>query len=86
MVSSEPGQDLEGEARRLLFSSHGAGDASEEQQIASEIEDEIEDPNLLGMVEGAAGDVDILIGLEGCDNDGPNEVQGSKFSFREQGI
>jgi len=54
--------------------SHGAGDASEEQQIASEIEDEIEDPNLLGMVEGAAGDVDILIGLEGCDNNGPDEV------------
>jgi len=43
--------------------SHGAGDAGEEQQIASKIEDEIEDLNLLGMVEGAVGDVDVLIGL-----------------------
>jgi len=80
MVSSEPGQDLEGKARRLLFLSHGAGDASEEEQIASKIEDEIEDPNLLGMVEGAAGDVDVLIGLKGCNNDGPNEVRGYAYS------
>jgi len=54
MVLLEPGQDLEGEAQRLLFLSHGAGNAGEEEQIASK-EDEIEDLNLLGMVEGAVG-------------------------------
>ena len=32
MVSSEPGQDLEGEAQRLLFASGGSGNTNEEEE------------------------------------------------------
>ena len=67
VVSSEPSQDLEGKAQELFFPSHGNGDVSKEDEPGNEIEeDEIEDVNLMGMVEGAAGlmDVNIDIRLE----------------------
>ena len=64
VVSSEPGQDLEGEARRLLFPSGGSGDANEEEEPEDRIVEEIEDPGLSGTVEGVAGDIDVDVGPE----------------------
>ena len=59
-VSSEPGQDLEGEARVLLFPSRGGGNVSEEDEPENELEEgEIEDTSLLDMVGGAAGVMDM---------------------------
>jgi len=58
--SSEPGQDLEGQARRLLFPSRSKVN-----------EEEVEDT---GIVEGAAGVMDIEDGLEGFGNDAPDKV------------
>lgn len=77
VVSSEPGQDLEGEARRLLFPSRGNGNASEEEEPEDDIvEQEVEDASLLGITDGAAGvmDVEVEVGLEGFDNDTPDKV------------
>jgi len=76
VVSSEPGQDLEGEAQELFFPLRGNGDISEEDEPRNEVEeDKIEDANLMDMVEGAAGltDVNIDIGLKRLD-DAPNQV------------
>ena len=74
---SEPGQNLEAEARDLLFPSRGNDDASEAEAPDNGIEgDEDEDANLLDMVEGVAGlvDVNINIGLRGFD-DAPDKVR-----------
>ena len=79
-ASSETGQNLKGEARNLLFPSHGNGNADEGELPEGEIGNEIKDPGLLGMVEGAAGDIDIDIGLEGYDDDAPNKVRGYTYS------
>ena len=69
-MSSEPGQDLEHEARTLLFPSRNDGHVSGQEEPEVEIGiDEIEDASLLDMVEGAAGAIDIDIGPEGSDND-----------------
>ena len=79
MVSSEPSQDLGAKAQDLLFPSRGNGDASGAEEPDTGIEgDEDEDMNLLDMVEGAAGlmDVDIDIGLRGY-NDAPDKVRRS---------
>ena len=79
-ASSEPGQNLEGKARNLLFPSHGNGNADKGEPPEGEIGNKIKDPGLLGMVEGAAGDIDIDIGLEGYDDDAPNKVRGYTYS------
>jgi len=73
---SEPSQDLEGKAQELFFPLCGNGDVSEEDEPRNEIEeDKIEDTNLMDMVEGAAGlmDVNINIRLKQLD-DAPNQV------------
>ena len=58
-----------------MFPSRGGGNVSEEDEPENELEeDEIEDTSLLDMVEGAAGVMDMDIGLGGFDNDGPNKV------------
>jgi hypothetical protein len=74
MVSSEPGQDLEGEVRDLLFPSHNNSNASQEEELQNEIVDEIEDASLLDMIEGAARPMDIDIGLRELDNDSLDKV------------
>ena len=70
-VSSDPSQDIEGEAQELLFPSRGNRIADQEEEPENELlGDEIEDASLVDLVEGAAGlvDVDIDIGLEGFDD------------------
>ena len=77
-MSSEPGQDLECEARNILFPSHGGGHVSGQEEPEVEMgTDEIEDVSLLDMVEGAARDIDIDIGPEGSD-DKPIQLAPSK--------
>ena len=81
-VSSEPGQNLAGEAHTLLFSPRSNGDASERGQSENKIEDNIEYPSVLDMVEQAAvEDVDAVSGLEGYNNDSPDMVQGYAYSY-----
>ena len=70
MVSSEPGQDLEGKAEETLFLPRRNGNAGERE----ELEDEIEGANPLGVTEGAAGAVDIGSEFGGFDDEAPNEV------------
>ena len=67
MVSSEPGQNLEAKTRRLLFPPRDDGNTSEEEGPVDEIEDEIKDLGLLGMIEGATGDMEIDLGFEEYD-------------------
>ena len=71
MVSSEPGQDLEGEAEETLFPPCRNGNAGERE----ELEDEIEGANPLGVTEGATGAVDIGSEFGGFDDEAPDEVQ-----------
>ena len=81
-VSSEPGQNLAGKACTLLFSPRSNGDASERGQSENEIEDNIEYLSVLDMVEQAAvGDVDVVSGLEGYNNDSPDTVQGYAYLY-----
>ena len=70
MVSSEPGQDLEGKVEETLFPPHRNGNASERE----ELEDEIEGANPLGVMEGAAGAVDIGSEFGGFDDEATNKV------------
>ena len=74
-VSSEPGQDLEGKGRELMFAPCGNGNAGEEEEPENAPDDKIKDASLKDLVEGAAGlkDVNINIGLE----DAPNKVRDS---------
>ena len=77
VVSSEPGQDLAGEAQRLLFPSRtfGDGDASEEEEPEDNVPgEEIEDVGLLGLVEGTGAGMDVDAGLEGFPDDASVEV------------
>jgi hypothetical protein len=53
---------------------HGNSNTIEGELPEGKIENEIEDPGLLGIVEGAARDIDIDIGLEGYDDDAPDKV------------
>jgi hypothetical protein len=56
---------------------HGSGNVSEEDEPENELEeDKIEDASLLDIVGGAAGVMDMDIGLGRSDNDGHNEVRG----------
>ena len=74
-VSSEPGQDLGGEARSLMFPSHSNGNASEDEEPEDNIgEDGVEDASLLGVVGHAAGDIDVEVGFEGFDDNALNKV------------
>jgi hypothetical protein len=53
----------------------GGGNVSEEDEPENKLEeDKIEDASLLDMVGGAAGVMDMDIGLGKSDKDGPNEV------------
>ena len=70
MVLLEPSQDLEGKAEEILFPSYRNGNASERE----ELEDEIEDMNPLGVIEGAAGAMDIGSEFGGFDDKAPNKV------------
>ena len=44
-------------------------DAGEDEVLENGIADEVEDASLLDMVEGAAGAVDIDLGISECDGD-----------------
>ena len=70
MVSLEPSQDLEGKVEEILFPSCRNGNASE----GEELEDEIEDINPLGVMEGATGAVDIGSEFGGFDDEAPDKV------------
>jgi hypothetical protein len=74
-VSSEPGQDLEGEARDLIYPSRRNDNSSEDEPEANIGGDEDDDASLFDMIEGAAGAMDLDLGLEGLDNNAPDKVR-----------
>jgi hypothetical protein len=67
VVSSEPGQNLEYEAQGLLFPSRHNNDASEEEPEVN-IGDEVANASLIDIIEGAAGAINLDLGLKGSDN------------------
>ena len=80
VVSSEPGQDLAGEAQHLLFPLHTLGNASEEEEPKDNVPgEEIKDVGMLGIVEGTGAGMDLDAGLEGFGDDAPDEVYVSFF-------